>query len=281
MRPIRDAWVLQVEVTSRCSRRCVQCTRLCHHRQPAGHWQVAAADLAVILSELRQHWAGKIGIIGGEPTIHPEFPELCDAVGREWTSRGLWAGLWTAGGVAFNRHRALINSAFTWIAMNDKRGEACLHQRLFVASRDAVPDAGLRRQIQDACWVQRDWAPTIAPTGVWFCEVAASISRVLWPEKRGWAIAEPWESYGPAEFEDQREACEFCGMCLPQPRDHIDSKHEFVSKSWLDEFGTGRHRMPYPQTLADLRISTWEQFLALAQDWRPGEYAPGRAKGGL
>lgn len=281
MRPLRDAWVLQIEVTSRCSRRCVQCTRLCHHRQPIDHWQLSPAELSSILVELRQHWQGKIGIIGGEPTIHPEFPGLCEAVAMEWTGHGRWAGLWTAGGAAFNRHRALVNSSFSWVAMNDKRGDACLHQRLFVASRDAVPDATLRRQIQDSCWVQRDWAPTVAPTGVWFCEVAASISKVLWPDKRGWSLSEPWETYGAAEYESQRQACEWCGMCLPQKRDHIDGTEEFASRSWMDELGTGRHHRPYRLTLSDLRIDTWNQFISLAHDWRPGEYAPGRAKGGI
>ena len=281
MRPIRDAWVLQVEVTSCCSRRCVQCTRLCHHRQPDEHWRLTAVDLADVLATLRPRWQGKVGIIGGEPTIHPEFPELCNVVAREWTRQGRWAGLWTAGGSAFNRHRALIDSSFSWIALNDKRGADCLHQRMFVASRDAVPDVALRRRIQDACWVQRDWAPTIAPSGVWFCEVAASISAVLWPEKRGWQLADPWETYGPADYKSRRQACDWCGMCLPQQRDHVDGKVEFVSKSWQAELNTGRHRVPYGLALADLRIDTWEQFLELAHDWRPGEYAPGRAKGGI
>lgn len=281
MHPISHAWVLQIEVTSRCRRRCVQCTRLCHHRLPAQQWEMTPEELCDALIHCRREWAGrKIGIIGGEPTIHPQFPALCEQVLSLWTRPGWWAGLWTSGGPFYERHRALIERAFTWIAMNDKAGPDCLHQRLLVASRDAVPDPALRRRIQDACWVQRDWSPTICASGVWFCEVAASISRVLWPEVRGWALDEPWGTYGPDQYEGQRRACDWCGMCLPQPRYHVDSGVEVVSASWEELLGD-KLRKPYPVTIAELRIDTWEQFLALAAGWRPGEYAPGRAPGGL
>ena len=281
MYPISHAWVVQIEVTSRCRRRCVQCTRLCHHRQPAQQWELSPDDLAAALGSCRREWTGrKIGIIGGEPTVHPQFPALCRVVRDYWTGEGAWAGLWTCGGPAYERHLAAIDRSFSWVAMNDKRGDSCLHQRLLVASRDAVPDPALRRRIQDACWVQRDWSPTICASGVWFCEVAASIARVLWPAMRGWALSEPWGTYGYAEYEAQRVACDFCGMCLPQPRDHVDSGQEVASQSWADVIGTAL-RAPYPTVRSDLRIDTWEQFLALAAGWRPGEYAPGRAPGGL
>lgn len=280
MIPIRDTWVTQIDVTNYCCRSCVQCTRLCHHMPPSKRYNMKLDYFAACVDSLaRERPGSKLGIIGGEPTIHPQFRELAEIVRDKWTARGWWAGLWTVGGKWPARHPDAV-AVFSWLAVNDKASAACLHQRLLVASRDVIPDLELRRRVQDACWVQRDWAPTMTPRGVYFCEVAAAICLAL-DGPDGWPLDAPWGSYGPADYEEQRWACERCGMCVPQPRDHVEGAVEYASQTWVGEIDGERLRRSYPLEPVSLRFDSWEQVLAAAERWYPGEYAPGRAKGGI
>ena len=75
MRPLREMTVIQIEITNACSLKCANCTRhVGHHRKPF------FMDLDYIEKAIDslEGFDGRIGMMGGDPTLHPKFKEVCE-----------------------------------------------------------------------------------------------------------------------------------------------------------------------------------------------------------
>lgn len=281
MPPIRTRWICQVDVTSRCPRSCVQCNRFTSLRREDRHFHMSLDYLEKAFDSLDREWSnGKIGIIGGEPLIHPEFKQLSEMVRKRWTAKGRWCMLFTSLPDALDKHKDLVRRCYTKVNVNDKQGPDKTHQRIMVASRDVIYNARLRRLIQTRCWVPKFWAPSITPLGVYFCEIAASICGTLrGPD--GWALDEPWGTYTAPDYERQRWACDWCGMCIPQEKDRVDDNVTSISVSWWKAMKDNEIKPIKNWRFANIGILTEEEFVDLAKGWNPGEYQRGKVKGGL
>ena len=67
--------VIQIEVTNACSHGCSNCTRFCgQHAQPF----FMDLDTFRRAVDSTAGFQGVVGIIGGEPTLHPQFDQLID-----------------------------------------------------------------------------------------------------------------------------------------------------------------------------------------------------------
>jgi hypothetical protein len=209
MKPLHDAWLIQIEVTNACPNRCSHCTRACgHYAKPY------FASLDFIESALRSldGWPRGVGCMGGEPTIHPQFPEICQLY-QKYLPRER-AGLWTSGGPRFERHRELIQQTFGILLYND-HSEIGRHQPLMVASEEIMPDEQLRNELIDRCWIQERWSPSINPKGGFFCEVAAMFD-LLFNGPGGYPLERGWWNKGELQFRDQRDRyCRLCGLAMP------------------------------------------------------------------
>src|SRR5262245_29339799 len=96
-----QAWAQQIDVTNACHLTCSNCTRLLGHAKRRFTMTTKEFEQSVISlknfpknSEPCPKGRRKVvGIIGGEPTLHPDFPELVDIMIRhipEARYRGLW-----------------------------------------------------------------------------------------------------------------------------------------------------------------------------------------------
>src|SRR3990167_8052720 len=93
MIPIYRMPVIQIEVTNSCSLQCSQCTRFVgHHKKPF------FMDLAMVEKAIKslKGFTKAIGIMGGEPTLHPQFKEICELV-RKLIPNRRQRSLWTNG----------------------------------------------------------------------------------------------------------------------------------------------------------------------------------------
>ena len=235
------------------------------------------SDILTVLTE--KGYTGKLGVIGGEPTVHPDFESVCRVIRWDWTSSGRWLALWTSGGPKYEKHKTLIDDAFSWIAFNDKTDPMCHHQPMTMASKDMVQDEELRAELIDNCWVQKIWCPSITPKGVFFCECAAAWDRLL-DGPGGWDIESDWLNYGPEEYKDQMWACQLCGMCVPQSDSKL-GEPEKHSASVMQEFEKHDIDTAGKMVLSRDYLDRAEVERRVADGWNPGEYVPGRAKGGV
>lgn len=223
MKPIFDAWLIQIEITNVCHLSCSHCTRgVPHVPAPA----FAKLDFVRQALDSLTGWRKGVGCTGGEPTLHPRFAEICELYRSRFPKHQ--CGLWTSGGPGYERHRALIERTFGIINYNDHKSPT-YHHPILLAAEECVPDAALREELIDNCWVQLHWSPIITPRGAFFCEVAATID-LLRNGPGGYPLAPGWWDKDVAGFSDQRARyCSQCSMALPLEQLPDDISHDAVS----------------------------------------------------
>lgn len=209
MKPLYDAWLVQIEVTNGCVNNCAHCTRGVRLVQ-----KPFFADLGHIEKALQslEGFKGGVGCMGGEPTIHPKFPEICALYRKYFPKKRI--GILTAGGKKYEQYKDLILDTFGIINYNDHIIPS-YHQPVFVASGEAVEDPVLREQLIDHCWLQRTWSPGISPRGAFFCEVAATLD-LMFDGPGGYPIEKGWWNRDVEGFREQRDRyCRLCGVAVP------------------------------------------------------------------
>jgi len=228
---LAEQWCIQVEATNVCTRRCSNCTRsLAHARKPFFITPVQFAEAMDALKDFPEQSDpvadGRrkvLGIIGGEPLLHPQFDDLCEIfqeVVPDRSRRALWTGLpWRQ-----SEHANVIRHTFGYMNLN-LHNPPSKHQPILVAIQDVIQNKEeMWRWIND-CWVQRIWSSTINPRGFYFCEVAAALADIF-DGPDGLPVTPGCWRRDLADFRYQIEwACPRCGCALPLPA-RTDLEHQ-------------------------------------------------------
>lgn len=259
MRALSEMQVIQIDITNACHRSCSNCTRFCgHHKQPF------FMDLPTFRRAVDSlvDFPGMVGIMGGEPLLHPEFPEMARYL-RDTIRRKERRGLFTTLPPHRMKHAELIREVFGHMSLNDHASNRVLHQPVLVASEEVVADPVERERLIDNCWVQLYWSASITPKGAFFCEVAAAMSQ-LFDGSPGWPVEPGWWRRGPADFTEQRrEFCNKCGCSVPLKRRPSTEEVDDVSPgnlARLEQVGSPKVRR------RKLQVYTGD----LEDGWRPG-----------
>jgi len=265
MKSPADMKIIQIEITNACPHGCSNCTRFNgHHRKPfMMDW-----DTFKLAVDSLKDFPGMVGIMGGEPTLHPEFErfsrylrqarfrpgavsaahvgdpiradEFCEYRNRHWAQvEGQPRGLWSSLGLAYARNFEVIRDVYGYQCLND-HSHAGEHQALMITRRElGITDAEWPA-LRDECWIQNLWSASITPKGAFFCEVAAAMD-MLTGGPGGWPIEKGWWGRTPAEFGGQLAWCELCSGCLAVPRRRATDGTDDVSPAWearLKELGS-------------------------------------------
>ncbi len=238
----RQAWCHQIEVTSACPRACSNCTRLIPYNEP---FFISLEDFQACLDAAKgfvtdgepgpnQNNYGRkvIGMMGGEPTLHPEFPKLCEMMRQaipDIHNRGLWTGSKT--GIA--KYEAIIRETFGPASNYNFHDPPSMHQPVLVAIGDLVRAGAFDTQemwrLIDNCWVQRIWSGSFTSRGFFFCEVAAALDRVF-HGPGGEPLAPDCWRHDIEHYAYQIEwACVRCGCCVPLPSRQDDQQQDDIS----------------------------------------------------
>lgn len=221
MRPIYENTVIQIDVTNACHLSCRHCTRhVGHHRKP---FFIDLDYLRKAISSILDSPC-RIGIMGGEPTMHPQFLAILDIV-EEMVPNKARREFWSAG-FRFGVYKDRIYQVFDKerIAYNDHVSYDGRHTPLLVAIDEVVDDTELKAHLIANCGFQTHWSASITPKGGYFCEIAASLGWLF--DIPGYDISDRrWWDRTPAQFQDQVE--QLCGMCsgaIPMPADWTDGR---------------------------------------------------------
>ena len=178
-----EQWCIQIDVTNVCPRQCSNCTHLVGHRD---NWYMEIEQFRDCLRAVKdfptdsppaKHAAYKlIGIIGGEPLLHPDFELLAAIMEREvpYEHRGLWTGIdWPATRYAETIARVFPNYGIHW----NPHHQPCVHTPVLVAVAEIAPEVASR--LIDDCWLQRRWSSSFTPWGFFCCEVMGCLATVF------------------------------------------------------------------------------------------------------
>ncbi len=210
MRDLAGMSVIQIDVTNACHLRCANCTRhLGHHKKP---FFMDLEFIAKAIDSL-EGFSGRIGLMGGEPMMHPKIKEIIELFAKKTDRRH--RQIWTAG-YKWEEYKDLVQEHFDedCITFNDHTTPG-KHQPLLVAIDDVVENKELADELISNCWIQEQWSASITPKGGFFCEVAGSLDYLL-DGPGGAEIEKGWWKKSLDHFQKQINTnCRRCSACIP------------------------------------------------------------------
>ena len=285
MKPIRENVVIQIEITNACHLSCANCSRLVgHHAKP---FFMTLDEVRNAIDSLKG-FPGRIGMMGGEPTVHPKFKEICD-IYQEMVPDQRKRELWTSG-YKWSEYREKIYETFDedLVHYNDhSKPDEGWHQPILISINEMIDDKEKMWKLINNCWLQRRWSASITPKGAFFCEVAGALDHAL-GGKGGWPVEKGWWKKDPAEYKSQKEAnCLRCSAPLPLasiPNNHVsfdyisESNEKLLSLNNSPKHKQGRTRVTskkdataYLESVDEL-VEGERGYWKSHPDWRPSEF---------
>ncbi len=216
MRVIRNNDTIQIEITSACMNNCSNCTRLCGHYQK--HWFMSLDEFRMAVDSL-VGFDGKqgVGMMGGEPLLHPDFAEMAQYAASKLTPEKV--GLWSCFPESKAALGPLIADCFGTVFINDHSRGDVIHSPFLVSIEEMADPRDMWYMIEH-CWAWASWSASINPNGAYFCELAASMAMLFNDPETAWPVEAGWWLRTPKDYREQMEKwCPKCGgaLCGPAP----------------------------------------------------------------
>jgi len=268
MKAISDTWLIQIEITNACVFECTNCTRFVGHHKKTYFMDLKTIEKAI---DSLEGFKGGIGIMGGEPLLHPDFYQICKLLFKKVPLEKRF--LWTSG-YNWKKYRNIIRKTFQEnVYYNDHKTPLQKHQPILIAIKDVLDDKKYMDELISRCWIQEKWSPSINPKGGFFCEVAAAMD-LLFDGPGGYPLEKGWYNRTPEQFRDQIERyCYNCGAALPYPAVSNKEGKDYVSISnykRLAELKTPRFLKERVKLVNEKY--TVEQIKEFEKDWQPWNY---------
>ncbi len=273
MKSPKDMKVIQIDITNACVLACSNCTRMCGHHEKTFMMDFDTFKRAV---DSLENFPGTIGVIGGEPTLHPEFERFAlylqskyphlygeeidnhlmhpvtdfmkniQDLGLKYTKNNRLSGednavvptpgLFSVAGTGYLKHFEVIQDTFKRQGLNN-HGSEMYHQPAMVARKDLGISDEDWIPMRDNCWLQNNWSAGITPKGAFFCEIAGTLD-MLFDGPGGWLLEKDWWKREPEEFGDQLQWCELCGFACETYTRNAKDKIDDVSPSLYEKLKT-------------------------------------------
>jgi hypothetical protein len=274
MKPINEAWMIQIPITNACLFECANCYRFIGHYRKTYFMDMKTIEKAI---DSLEGFQGGIGITGGEPTLHPNFRDICKLLQDKVPSYK--CSLWTAGS-KWKEYKEIIKKTFNLgVWYNDHYDPVQKHQLILVGIDEVLDDKRLMWKLIDHCWLQETWSPSITPKGGFFCEVAGAMDQVL-DEDGGYPLLKGWWNKRPEDFQDQvRRYCPKCSAAIPLERPSNQEAKDGVSRrnyERLLDLGSPKALQEKVQVIEEKLEK--EDIVEQLHSWRPWDYLCGSGR---
>lgn len=292
MRGPRNMHIICVDVTNRCDLACSNCTRLLANQDKL--WDMTPENFRLALRSLHGFF-GIIAMIGGNPCMHPRFPELC-AIFAEEVPEKLQRGLWTNNPF---KHEDLARETFGTFNLNahgEERAYPALerltqharqdqkvawtymgnsvHAPLLTAVKDIYAQDEMWEKITQ-CDINREWSASIVQNAqgelrAYFCEVAASFDLAR-GQDHGHPVLPGWWQEKIETFADQiKHFCPGCGVParVAGSKDALEKDTYTQTNADIALKAKRRHveRLTNPLTGAGHRVTAYGELASLKEN---------------
>ena len=252
MKSPKDMKIIQIDITNACMYKCSNCTRFCGLYKKPFFMNFDTFKKAV---DSLKDFKGIVGIMGGEPTLHPEFDKFISYLHSQRPEyrhffmnkypvnsfkyyfrkliyrNGKRCGLWSSLGDGYYKHFELIQDVFPFQVLNDHASKNN-HQAILISRKELGINDDTFFKKRDKCWLQNLWSASITPKGAFYCEIAASMD-MLFDGPGGWDITSDWWKRKPEDFKEQIHWCENCAMALDVPTIEAKNQTDIISNEML------------------------------------------------
>ena len=247
MRTPAEMQIITIDITNACDQRCSNCTRFCGNHPKPFFMDFDTFKRAI---DSLEGYEGLASVIGGEPTLHPEFGRFLEYMREKYGTckdkarlintkknyirevlrrevedyrfydrdedslpfRRTGPCIFTNAGSTYRKYYEDLQDTFHVQFLNDHISPSFHQPGLFARKDLGIPDDEWIK-IRDNCWLQNNWSATITPKGAFFCEIAGGLD-MLFNGPGGWKIEPGWWKRTPEDFGDQLHWCELCGFAF-------------------------------------------------------------------
>lgn len=246
----RSRDLVEIDITYACNLDCFNCDRSCHQAPSGDH--MSLGQILYFLDETRLNriqWR-RISVLGGEPTLHPQFQEIMKLI-LEYCEK---YSPHTRVVVVTNGYGDRVNNTLIHLPARVKvrnTAKKSQIQRDFntfnVAPVDVQEYAGA--DFSNGCWITEGCGMGVTPYGYYPCAVAGGIDRIFGFDLGRSTLPEPDD-----DMEQQLRAfCTYCGhFKLPTAQPLVGS---VMSPAWSLAYARSRRE---PVVLSRLpEAATW------------------------
>ena len=177
MKSSKNMKTIQIDITNACPNKCGNCTRFCGWHEKTFFMDFDTFKKAV---DSLDGYDGMVGIMGGQPTLHPQFDKFVDyLISKKQETKNIYElispeddfnyyinsshsdilskrGLWSCCGDKYYENFEKINKTFRYQCLNDHYNPS-QHQALLVARKDLGITDSLFEKLRDKCWINNLW----------------------------------------------------------------------------------------------------------------------------
>ena len=203
----RSRKLIEIDLTYSCNLKCSNCNRSCS-QAPSREYIPLNQIQDFVETSVKEgiHWK-RIRLLGGEPTLHPYFPDVIKIIldYKENFSPG------TKVQVATNGYGPFVNSMLSKLPENIEiiNTEKTNSTPYFCSFNTAPKDQFIYKfaDFKNACWIAEICGMGFTPNGYYPCAIAGGIDRVL-----GFNLGKTRLPHAPDDmFDSLNVFCQYCG----------------------------------------------------------------------
>jgi MoaA/NifB/PqqE/SkfB family radical SAM enzyme len=231
---------IEIELTTLCNLRCYNCDMSVRQAQSDGRMTLDQVRRFVDESlALSWDWS-RIRLLGGEPTLHPEFLGVVEELARYHRHKPDCVIELVTNGYG-TRVQAVLKAVPDWMRIDNSRKTS--DRQEFLSFNEAPLDdpAFEAEDFSKGCFVTSDCGMGLSRHGYYPCVVAAGIDRVVGHGLGIRSLAEVKESDMRAEL---ATFCRTCGYFKSRRNRAATVDHEVMSPYWREAYERFRSSPP-------------------------------------
>lgn len=247
----RSRDMIEIDITYLCNLHCLNCNRSVSQARDDMHMSIDMVRTFVDDSIRRGTRWRRIRVLGGEPTLHPEFHEIVAELRRyrEWCSTCIVEVVSNGYGTRVNRELDRL-PADVMVDNTAKTTPVQPHFGPFNMAPVDDPWYSLT-DYSNACAIVRDCGMGLTPMGYYPCAVAGGIDRIIGAGLGSASL--------PADDDDMLDAARrLCGLCgrfrdghfVPRVlrpvlnEEKVSASWKALYERWHDAKANGQHPVP-------------------------------------